>query len=145
MAIGTRLAGQGLEPAEMRDPFGVGQGVQTHARRRPVVADPQDGLREIRRRDGVAVFVAQIEEAGIGAIGGGDGHPVADAASDSLSATADLAVEPAAHRSYCGRRDQAASPRSGWRASFRRESGPASVDNLTPRTLSDPEATWRAN
>ena len=69
------LAGQGLEPAEMGDPFRVGQRLQTHGRGGPVVAEPQEGLREVRRPDRVAIVVSQIEEAGIGGMGGGDGHP----------------------------------------------------------------------
>ncbi len=71
---GAGLAGQGLETAEMGDPFGVAQRLQPHRRRRPVVAQAQDRLREVGRLHGVAVFGAQFKKAGVGAIGGGDGH-----------------------------------------------------------------------
>ena len=71
---GAGLAGQGLEPAEMGDPFGVAQRLQPDLSRCAVVAQAQDRLREIGRLHGVAIVGAQVEEAGFGAIGGGDGH-----------------------------------------------------------------------
>jgi len=72
---GAGLAGQGLEPAEMGDPFGIRQRLQPHARRRPVVADAQDRLREVGGAHGVAIVPAQGEELRIGTKGGRDGHP----------------------------------------------------------------------
>ena len=71
---GAGLAGQGIETAEMGEPFGVAQRLQPHRRRRPVVAQAQDRLREVGRLHGVAVVGAQFKKAGFGAIGGGDGH-----------------------------------------------------------------------
>ena len=69
------LAGQGLETTEMGDPLGLGQRLQPHGRGGPVIADAQDRLRKVRRPDRIAIVLPQIEEAGIGGMGGRDGHP----------------------------------------------------------------------
>ena len=68
------LTGQGREPAEGGDPFGVVQPLQPHIRGGAVVAEPQHGLGKIGRLDGVGEIGAQIEDARFGAIGGGGGH-----------------------------------------------------------------------
>ena len=69
-----RLATKGREPAEMIDPFGLGQLVQTDLRGRPVVAPAKDVRGKGGRPHGVGVIVAQGEEGGFGAIGAADGH-----------------------------------------------------------------------
>ena len=40
----------------------------------PVVAEPQDGLGEVRRFHLIRIVGAKVDEARFGAIGGGDGH-----------------------------------------------------------------------
>jgi hypothetical protein len=57
-----QVAGQRLEAAEVRDPFGVRQGFQTDRGGGAIVAKAQDGLGEIRRRDDVVKAVAEGED-----------------------------------------------------------------------------------
>ena len=82
---GAGLTGQGPEAAEMAQPFLLAQRVQPDAGRRPVVADPQDGLGKVGRQHRIAELGAEVEEARIGAVGGRDGHAAADARSPPVS------------------------------------------------------------
>ncbi|MNE06383.1 hypothetical protein D3C80_989710 [compost metagenome] len=152
---GIGLAGQGLEAAEMGQPFGVAQGLQPHRGRRAVVAQAQDGLREGGRLHRIAVVGAQGEEAGLGAIGGGHGHGRADAPSRAVSqprrpapTSSPNGVEPSARiRIFSGRHQASRDPsRSQAGAAPARESGRASVDNLTPRqSISVRRPSWPEN
>ena len=61
--------GQGCEPAEMGDPFVIGQGLQPDLGRRAVVAEANDRLREIGGRDRIGEEVGDLGEGAGGAIG----------------------------------------------------------------------------
>ncbi|MNE18181.1 hypothetical protein D3C80_1112010 [compost metagenome] len=79
------LAGQGLETAEVGAPFVVAQGLQPDAGGRAVVAHAQDRLGKVGGQHRIAELGAEVDEARIGAIGGGDGHEAADARSPGVS------------------------------------------------------------
>ena len=62
-----------VEAGEMADPFGIAQTLQPHARRRRVVAEAQDRLREIGRADRVVKIGAERQDRGFRAIRAGCG------------------------------------------------------------------------
>ena len=62
---------QRLEAAEMADPLLVAQPVEPDRRRRAVVAEAQDRLREIGRRDRIVEIVAELEDRRFGPVRGG--------------------------------------------------------------------------
>jgi hypothetical protein len=66
-----QIVGQRLECAEMRDPALVAERAEAHRRRPAVVAEAQDVLRKLSRRDRIVKGVAKREDRLFGDIGGG--------------------------------------------------------------------------
>lgn len=65
------IAGQAGEAAEVREPGLVVQPVEADRRSPAVVAEAQHGPREVRRGDGIGQPVGELDNLGIGAVGGG--------------------------------------------------------------------------
>ena len=87
-------AGQGLEAAEMVEPFGVGEGAQADALGPALVAVAQDMLRELRRLDLVEEVAA---ERGMGegrAEVGGNGHALISGRHDAGAAPHPYPLRP---------------------------------------------------